>query len=68
MVSLHPEFIIDQSKHTKAVVLPFSEWEQVLADLEELDDIRAYDAATASAQDSFPFEAAVREIRADYNE
>ena len=56
MVSLHPEYVVDENKQTKAVLLPFAEWEQVVAELEELDDIRAFDAAKASGEKSIPFE------------
>jgi hypothetical protein len=60
MVTLHPEFVIDEAKHTKAVILPFPEWKDVIAELEELDDIRAYDAAKASDEKSIPFSQAIR--------
>ena len=66
MVALHPEFVVDESKHTKAVLLPFPEWENVVSELEELDDIRAFDAAKASNEETIPFDQAVREIREDY--
>jgi hypothetical protein len=36
-------------------------------DLEELDDIRAYDKAKAGPQDAVPFAQAVREIREGYD-
>ena len=63
MVTVHPEYIVDEEKHTRAILLPISEWEEVMDELEELDDIRAYDEAKASSQDSIPFEQAVREIQ-----
>ena len=68
MVSVHPEYVVDKDKHPKAVILPVFEWEQVMNDLEELDDIRAYDEAKASSQDSIPFNQAVREIQEGYDE
>ena len=66
MVSLHPEYVVGEDKHTKAVLLPFSEWEEVVSELEELDDVRAFDAAKSSSEESIPFDQAVREIRKDY--
>ena len=63
MVTVHPEYVVDKDKHPKAVLLPISEWEQVMEELEELDDIRAYDKAKASPPDSVPFDQAVREIQ-----
>ena len=35
----------------KAAVAPAAEWELVLSELDELDDIRAYDAAQPHADD-----------------
>ena len=67
MVPLHPEYVVGEDKHTKAVLLPLPEWEEVVAELEELDDIRAFDAAKSSNEESIPFDQAVREIREDYN-
>jgi hypothetical protein len=63
MVTLHPEFVGDGTNQAKVVLLPFPEWEEVVAELEELDDIRAYDAAKASDEKAIPFDQAVREIR-----
>ena len=68
MISVHPEYVVDKDKHPKAVLLPVSEWEQVMNDLEELDDIRTYDKVKASPQDSIPFDQAVREIQEGYDE
>ncbi len=67
MVDLHPEFVVEK-KQKKAVVLPILEWESILDDLEELDAIRAYDAAKSGPQDTVPFEQAVREIQTGYGE
>lgn len=62
MASLHPEFLIDDQNRKKAVVIPFSEWEQILKDLEDLEDIRAYDEAKSQPSEPIPFEQAIREI------
>jgi len=63
MIDLHPEYIIDERQHKKAVVLPYPEWEKVLEEMEELEDIRAYDAAKVDNDESLPFDQAVEEIR-----
>lgn len=68
MIPLHPQWVIDEKDERRAVILSVPEWEQVLEELEELDDIRAYDNAKASAQDTVPFEQAVREIQEDAGE
>lgn len=65
MVTVHPEYIVDERQHRKAVLLPAAEWEQIVSELEELDDIRAYDAAQPHVADRLPFEQAVRESQQD---
>ncbi len=67
MLTMHPEYVVDNKKQPKAVLLPFPEWKKVLAELEELDDIRAYDQAKAASQESIPFHQAVREIQEGYD-
>jgi PHD/YefM family antitoxin component YafN of YafNO toxin-antitoxin module len=62
MDALHPQYVVDENQTPTAVLLPVTEWEQVVEDLEELDDIRAFDQAKAGSQDTVPFEQAVREI------
>ncbi len=66
MVTVHPEYVVDEQQNRKAVLLPAAEWEQIVSELEELDDIRAYDAAQQHVGDRLPFEQAVREIQPDY--
>ena len=51
MLVLHPEFIIDDKAQKKAVIVPLSEWNAILDDIEELNDIRAYDMAKADIND-----------------
>lgn len=65
-ISLNPQYVIDRQKNPKAVLLTIDEWNQIVEALEELDDLRAYDAAKTGDQESIPFEQAVREIQEDY--
>jgi hypothetical protein len=44
------------------VVLDIAEYQEILEDLEELESIRAYDAAKTSDDEAIPFEQALREI------
>jgi len=44
------------------VILDVDVYEKILEDMEELDSIRAYDAAKSSADENIPFEQAVEEI------
>ena len=66
MVTLNPEYVVDKDQKPKAVLVTMEEWEQIVSELEELDDIRAYDEAKLHADDTIPFEQAVAEIRKGY--
>jgi hypothetical protein len=63
MVTVHPEIVIDRKQRPTAVLLPYAEWNRVMADLEELEDIRAYDRAKACGGAAIPFEQAVKELK-----
>lgn len=62
MITVHEEYLVDAAGNRKAVVLPLNAWQQIKAELEELDDIRAYDEAKAQPSEPIPFEEAMREI------
>lgn len=62
MATIHPKFVVDENAVRQGVLLSLKEWRQILDELEELDDIRAYDAAKSEPQDAIPFEQAVREL------
>ena len=47
------------------VILPIGEYHKLLEDMEELESIRAYDAAKDSGDEAIPFEQAVRELEQD---
>ncbi len=63
MVPIHPEYVVDEKQNRRAVLLPLAEWEKIVEELEEFDDIRACDEAKTGSQDAVSFEQAVREIR-----
>lgn len=63
MVTIHPDYIVDEKQNRKSVVLSWDEWQRIVEELEELDDIRAYDAAKSGSLEKIPFEQAVKEIR-----
>ena len=63
MIAIHEDYLVDENGKKKAVVVPVSEWEQILEALEELDEIRAYDEAKSHPSEPISFEQAVREIR-----
>jgi len=64
MFALHPEYVVDAQNQKKAVVLPILEWKQLMEELEELDDVRAYDKAKSQPSEPVEFEEAVRRIQA----
>ena len=63
MLRVHPEFVVDEEQERKAVLLPYDEWQQIVEEMEELDDIRAYDESKAQPSNPVPFDTAVKEIR-----
>jgi hypothetical protein len=63
-MATHAErFLVDEEGHRLGVVLDIAEYQEILEDLEELESIRAYDAAKASDEEVIPFEQALREIQ-----
>jgi len=45
MISVHPQYITDSKGKKSFVILPAKEFETMLENLEELEDIRIYDQA-----------------------
>lgn len=41
--TLHPQYITDEHGKRVSVVISIQQWQQVLDELEELDDVRLYD-------------------------
>jgi len=63
-MAIHTErFLVDEEGHRLSVVLDIAEYQAILEDLEELESIRAYDAAKASGDEAIPFEQALQEIQ-----
>jgi hypothetical protein len=63
MVTVHPQYITD-SAGKKLVVLPIKEFNILMEELEDLDDIRLYDQAKASKEPSIPIDEAFKTIEA----
>jgi PHD/YefM family antitoxin component YafN of YafNO toxin-antitoxin module len=66
MIKIQPQYVVDEKQQRKAVLISLTDWERILDNLEELEDIRAYDKAKSGPQDTVPFEQAVREIEDGY--
>lgn len=45
MLTIHPQYIKDANGNPSLVVLPAQEFESMMDELEELDDIRLFDEA-----------------------
>jgi len=58
-------FVVDDSGERTAVILDIVEYQKLLEEAEELEAIRAYDAAKAAGDEAIPFEQAVTEIEQD---
>jgi hypothetical protein len=48
--------VVDETGNRVAVVLDISDYYKLLEELEELESVRAYDAAKASGDKAIPFE------------
>jgi PHD/YefM family antitoxin component YafN of YafNO toxin-antitoxin module len=62
MPTYQHQFIVDARGNRMAVILDIAEYEKLMDELEELEAIRAYDAAKASSDEAMPFEQAIEEI------
>ena len=62
MQATRPRYIVDDQGKKVAIILDIEEYERLLEEIEELDDIRAYDEAKAEGGVARPFEEVVAEI------
>jgi len=56
------QFVTDDSGNKLAIILPIKEYEKMVADLEELEDIRLYDEAKKGKLEFLDVEKAFEEI------
>jgi hypothetical protein len=61
---MRTQFITNTKGQKVSVILPMREYNKMIEELEELADVRAYDDAKDSDEESIPFEQAVKEIEA----
>lgn len=45
MIAIHPQFIKDNNGKKSMVILPLKEFETLIEELEDLEDVRMYDNA-----------------------
>ena len=62
MKTIHTEYIIDDTGNKKAVLLPLEEWDKIIEELEELEDIKAYDKAKSQPSKPIPLDKALDEL------
>ncbi|MEO8854955.1 MAG: hypothetical protein ABI359_14315 [Ginsengibacter sp.] len=65
-LTINPQFVKDEDGHDLGVFLTKSEFDKVLEELEDYEDIKAYDKAKSLTGEEFiPFGQAVKEIQLD---
>lgn len=62
IIKFKERYIVDEKGNRIEVILTLEDYQRLLTELEELESIRAYDAAKASGDEAIPFEQAVAEI------
>jgi hypothetical protein len=62
MLTLKEYFIVDANDQRIGVLLDLADYRQLLEAVEELEAIRAYDAAKASGDEAVPLEQTLAEI------
>jgi hypothetical protein len=56
------KYVVDDKGKAVSVLLDIKTYRKLIAEIEELESIRAYDIAKASCDEAIPFEQAVQEI------
>ncbi len=64
MLTLHPNYITDKTGKKISVVIPIKDFEAIMDELEELNDIKLYDEAKKSNEPSIPIDDAIKMIEA----
>jgi len=62
MRAIKERYLVDEKGNRVGVFLDVDDYRRLLEELEELESIRAYDAAKASGDEAIPFAQAVAEI------
>ena len=65
MPTVNEGYVVDEKGDRVGVILPIDDYRKLLEELEELEAIRAYDAAKSSGDEAIPIDQAVREIEQD---
>ncbi len=62
MSAVHERFVTDKDGRRIAVLLGMDEYAKLLQELEELESLKAYDAAKSTQDEAIPLEQALAEI------
>lgn len=62
MLTFKERYVTDEAGQRVGVLLDIADFQKILEELEELEAIRAYDAAKAFGDEAIPFDQAVAEI------
>ena len=65
MLTLHPQYITDNTGKKLSAILPISEYSALIEELEELEDIRLYDAGKNDNEPAIPHSKAMELIAAE---
>jgi len=68
MLTLKPQYITDNAGKKISVVLPMKDFNAIIVELEELEDIKLYDEAKKSNEPSIPIDDAFKMIEAKRKE
>lgn len=62
MLTLHPQYITDHTGKKISVVIPLKDFNAIMEELEELEDIRLYDTAKKGKQEYIDADQVFKEI------
>jgi DNA-binding IclR family transcriptional regulator len=63
MASVNPRYLVDAHQMPTDVVVTIEEWRRIVEELEELEEIRAYDVALRDRENGIPLASVAEGIR-----
>lgn len=67
MITINPQFITDNTGKKLSVILPVEEFNAIMEELDEIEDIHLYDNSKKNDEPSIPIDEAFKEIEANRN-
>jgi ribosome maturation factor RimP len=59
-----PQYITDENGHKISVILPVDEYERIIQELEDVDDVKLYDKVKNAKESSIPFDDFLKQRKA----